>query len=76
VVYPAYLDSPRLFGLSALEDQQCAGALMWTCVTLIYLVPAVGITMSLLARNPEAHEFAQIRLSETSSKSSGTSMEA
>ena len=34
VVYPVYLSSPRQFGLTALEDQQCAGALMWTCVTL------------------------------------------
>jgi cytochrome c oxidase assembly factor CtaG len=72
VVYAAYLGSPRLFGLSALEDQECAGALMWTCVTLIYLIPAVEITMSLLARNPEAREFAQTGLRESSSKSSGT----
>jgi putative membrane protein len=28
VVYPVFLSSPRSFGLSALEDQQCAGALM------------------------------------------------
>jgi cytochrome c oxidase assembly factor CtaG len=73
VVYAAYLGSPRLFGLSALEDQECAGALMWTCVTLIYLIPAVEITMSLLARNPDAREFAQTGLRESSSKSIGTS---
>jgi len=29
VVYPFYLSSPQRFGLTALEDQQCAGALMW-----------------------------------------------
>ncbi len=75
VVYAAYLGSPRLFGLSALEDQECAGALMWTCVTLVYLIPAVEITMSLLARNPEAREFAQIGLNGNSSKSSSTSWE-
>jgi len=73
VVYAAYLGSPRLFGLSALEDQECAGALMWTCVTFIYLIPAVEITMKLLARDPEAREFAQIGLKESGSKSSGTS---
>jgi putative membrane protein len=37
VVYPVYLFSPR-FGLTVLEDQQCAGALMWTCVTIVYVV--------------------------------------
>jgi len=49
VVYPSYLSTPRPFGISALEDQQCAGALMWTCVTFIYLVPATILTMRLLA---------------------------
>lgn len=49
VVYPAYLSALRPFGISALEDQQCAGALMWTCVTFIYLVPATILTLQLLA---------------------------
>ena len=49
VVYPAYLNSPRLSGLSALQDQECAGALMWASVTVLYLVPAAHITMCLLA---------------------------
>ena len=40
VVYPVFLSSPQSFGLSALEDQQCAGALMWTCVTIVYLIAA------------------------------------
>jgi cytochrome c oxidase assembly factor CtaG len=38
VVYPFYLSSEPRFGLTALEDQQCAGALMWTCVTVVYLI--------------------------------------
>jgi len=49
VVYPAYLSTSRPFGISALEDQQCAGALMWTCVTFVYLVPATILTLQLLA---------------------------
>jgi putative membrane protein len=49
VVYSAYLSMPRHFGLSALEDQQCAAALMWTCVTLIYLLPAVFLSTRLLS---------------------------
>jgi putative membrane protein len=48
VVYPVYLSTPRLFGFSVLEDQQCAAALMWTCVTLIYLVLAAIICSKLL----------------------------
>lgn len=49
VVYPAYLHMPPHFGLSALEDQQCAGALMWTVVTLAYMIPAVLVTLALLS---------------------------
>jgi len=49
VVYPSYLSAPRLWNLSPLGDQQCAGALMWVSVTLIYLLPAVVITIQLLS---------------------------
>lgn len=49
VAYPVYFSAPRLFGFSVLEDQQCAAALMWTCVTLVYLVPAAIISSKLLA---------------------------
>ena len=49
VVYSSYLSRPSVFGLSAIEDQQCAAALMWTCVTFIFLVPAVMVTMQILS---------------------------
>jgi putative membrane protein len=49
VVYPVYLSTPNHFGISALEDQQCAGALMWTCVTIIYLLAATIIATRLLS---------------------------
>ena len=55
VVYPAYQAVPRRFVMSALQDQQCAGALMWVCVTFAYLVPAVVITTRLLSD----HSFAR-----------------
>ena len=48
VVYPSYLHTPRLFAVSPLADQECAGALMWVLVTIIYLVPAVVITIQML----------------------------
>jgi putative membrane protein len=49
VVYSAYLSAPRTFAISALADQQCAAALMWACVTIIYLIPAMIVTTGLLA---------------------------
>jgi putative membrane protein len=48
VVYPVYLSAPRHFGISALEDQECAAALMWTCVTIAYLIAAAILTTQLL----------------------------
>jgi cytochrome c oxidase assembly factor CtaG len=51
VVYPAYLAAPRHFDISPLQDQECAGALMWVWVTFAYLVPAVVITTRLLSRD-------------------------
>jgi putative membrane protein len=49
VAYPMYFSMPRQFGFSVLEDQQCAAALMWTCVTLVYLVPAAILSTRLLS---------------------------
>jgi len=64
VVYPVYFFTPRLFGFSVLEDQQCAAALMWTCVTLVYLVPAAMISSRLLApRTSHEHDLAQSQFS-------------
>jgi cytochrome c oxidase assembly factor CtaG len=53
VVYPSYLATPRRFSISPLGDQELAGALMWVCVTFIYLVPAVIVTVELLS--PSSH---------------------
>ena len=49
VVYSVYFTSSNSFGLSALEDQQCAGALMWTCVTVAYLIAGALLTARLLS---------------------------
>jgi putative membrane protein len=49
VVYSSYLSAPKVFGISPLQDQECAAALMWTCVTLIFLVPAVIVTIQILS---------------------------
>jgi putative membrane protein len=49
VVYPAYLSAPRHFSVSALQDQECAGALMWLSVTIAYVIPAAVITAGVLS---------------------------
>jgi putative membrane protein len=49
VVYRPYLSGHGLFGLSPLEDQALAGALMWVTVTLAYLFPALVVTARLLS---------------------------
>jgi len=49
VVYWCYRTAPEFFGRSPLADQQFAGALMWVCVTFIYMAPAVVITIQILS---------------------------
>jgi cytochrome c oxidase assembly factor CtaG len=49
VVYRPYLSAHGMFGLSPLEDQALAGALMWVTVTFAYLIPALVLTARLLA---------------------------
>ena len=48
VAYPLYFSTSTHSRLSVLEDQQCAGALMWTCVTVVYLLSAAILTVQLL----------------------------
>jgi cytochrome c oxidase assembly factor CtaG len=63
VVYTVYLSTPKHFAISALEDQQFAGALMWTCVTIVYLVAAAILTTRLLsARNCHQDESVQLEM--------------
>jgi putative membrane protein len=50
VVYRQYLfASGAMFGLSPLEDQALAGALMWVTVTFAYLIPALVLVARLLS---------------------------
>lgn len=71
VVYPVYSSSPRRFGLTALEDQQCAGALMWTCVTVVYLIAGTVFAARLLS--PRWSQEYAIRKSETQATALGKS---
>jgi putative membrane protein len=58
VVYPCYLFASRPFGISALQDQEWAGVLMWVSITFIYMVPALALTVRILS--PPASWDAQI----------------
>jgi putative membrane protein len=50
VVYRPYLSGDQgMFGLSPLEDQALAGALMWVTVTFAYLIPALVLTARMLS---------------------------
>jgi putative membrane protein len=57
VVYPSYLSAPRVLGMSPLQDQQCAAALMWVAVTVIFSIPAIVVTVQILT--PRQDHFAQ-----------------
>jgi cytochrome c oxidase assembly factor CtaG len=60
VVYPMYLCNPRKGGLSPLEDQQCAAALMWTCVTVVFLVAGTILSMQILSPKPRVQESVSV----------------
>ena len=47
--YPHYVSAHRMFDISPLGDQECAGALMWVWVTFAYLAPAVMVTIKTLS---------------------------
>jgi len=47
VVYSSYLQVPRLAGITALQDQATAGAIMWVPGSIAFLLPAVILTMQL-----------------------------
>jgi cytochrome c oxidase assembly factor CtaG len=68
VVYSSYLSAPRVLGMSPLQDQQCAGALMWVAVTVIFLIPAVVVTLHILS--PQRNHFARDSFVELSASAS------
>jgi putative membrane protein len=49
LIYPSYGVHPGMFGLSPLQDQAAAGAFMWVANSIVFLLPAYGITLQLLS---------------------------
>jgi putative membrane protein len=73
VVYTVYLSAPPRLGISALEDQQRAAALMWTCVTLVYLVAAAIVAVQLLSvRSAEENALMQPEMPATVAAGTGS----
>ena len=60
-LYPAYEEVPRLWGISALVDQNAAGLIMWIPGSVGFLVPAGWIAIRLLSprRGVRPSEFAR-----------------
>jgi cytochrome c oxidase assembly factor CtaG len=52
VIYPSYAAAPRVFDISAMNDQAAAGALMWVIGSIFYLVPLAVIAVRLLSPQP------------------------
>lgn len=48
-IYETYITAPLSFGMTALEDQQLAGLLMWVPASLFYLIAVVLLAWFLLA---------------------------
>jgi cytochrome c oxidase assembly factor CtaG len=48
VLYPTYAIVPRLWGISVLDDQAAAGAIMWVPGSVIFLVPVAVLAIRLL----------------------------
>ena len=44
VAYPIYFSTARHPGMSVLADQECAGAVMWTAVTIVFLCVGTILT--------------------------------
>ncbi len=55
LLYPSYDIIARPLGLSALNDQTAAGAFMWVCGSMVYLIPAVAIVIQILSASQLRH---------------------
>lgn len=49
VLYPTYAQAARISSLTPLRDQIAAGAEMWVLNSIVFLVPAVFLTIEMLS---------------------------
>ncbi len=62
VVYSAYVAPDRMLGISALYDQQQAGAIMWVIGSLVMIAVGIWQTMAALIAEERRHQQAERRL--------------
>jgi cytochrome c oxidase assembly factor CtaG len=48
ILYPTYASVPRLWAISAIDDQAAAGAIMWVPGSVIFLIPVAILAIRLL----------------------------
>jgi putative membrane protein len=60
VLYPTYANQSPIFAITPLADQAAAGALMWVLGSIVFLIPAMYITLKLLS--PRKRSFAMRNL--------------
>ena len=53
--YHAYETTAPEWGMTALEDQQLGGLIMWVPAGLVYIVAGIGVLLPLLRETPERH---------------------
>ena len=70
VIYSTYQLAPRLWGISALNDQAAAGAIMWVPGSIAFLVPAVILGMRALepGRSRTVQPIPRVRATRVSQK--------
>jgi cytochrome c oxidase assembly factor CtaG len=56
VIYPAYEHVPRPWGLTALEDQSIAGAIMWVPGSIAFLLPLLWLILTAVAGPKARHD--------------------
>jgi cytochrome c oxidase assembly factor CtaG len=59
LIYPWYAAVPPLWGISALDDQAAAGAIMWVPGSIAFLLPVAWIVGQML--NPQGPQAAIVR---------------
>ena len=52
--YSAYTELPRIWGISALADQQLAGLIMWVFGGLLFIIPLLALVIMMM-REDEGH---------------------
>lgn len=62
VLYPSYAAAPRICRLTALQDQIAAGSEMWILNSIVFLIPAMIVTMQMLTPRGLRTESAQMHV--------------